>query len=145
MSAHLTSDPVTAAATAPAPRRRGYVVAGVIAGVAAAALTLGLAAAAGAAGVTFELPDGGESIPWLAFPQMVLIGTVLGLLLAAALRRWAARPARSFVRITVVLTALSLVPPFLVGGSAATCVCLVVLHLVAAAVVIPAIAGRLSR
>lgn len=144
MSAQLTSDPVAAEATAPAPRR-GYVVAGATAGVAAAVLTLGLAVAAGAAGVTFELPDGAESIPWLAFPQLVLIGTALGLILAAALRRWAARPARSFVWITVALTALSLVPPFLVGASAATCACLVLLHIVAAAVVIPVIAGRLRR
>jgi hypothetical protein len=150
MTTHLTPQRPTADATASAPasapvRRRGYVVVGLVAGTIAAALTLGLVVAAGAAGVSFEVPEGGESIPLLAFPQFVIVSTLLGLLLAAGLTRWAAHPARAFVWVTVALTALSLVPPFVMGTTAATSVCLVVLHLVAAAIVIPAIAGRLRR
>jgi peptidoglycan/LPS O-acetylase OafA/YrhL len=140
----LTSSQPTAGTSAAGERRRGHVVTGLVAGVAAAAVVLGLALLAGAAGVDFELPDGEKSIPWAAFPQMVVIGTLIGLAIAAVARRRSARPARTFVRVTVALTALSLVPPFVTGANAATAWSLVLLHVVAAAIVIPAIARRLQ-
>lgn len=43
----------------------------------------------------------------------------------------------------MALTALSLVPPFLAAADTATAVTLVVLHLLAAAVVVPAVARSL--
>ncbi len=46
--------------------------------------------------------------------------------------------------MTVLLTALSLVPPFINGFGAGTVVALVALHLTAAAIVIPVLARRLS-
>ncbi len=125
--------------------RPGYVPVGLVAGIVAAAVTFGLARAAGGLGVDFELPDGEESIPWVAFPQMVVIGTLLGLVVAACLRRWNGQPARAFVRVAVTLTALTLVLPFLVQANAATAWTLVLLHLVPAAMVIPAVASRLDR
>ena len=134
----------TSAGPATTTARRGYVVTGLVAGLLAALVVLGLALLAGAAGVSFELPDGEKSIPWLAFPQLVVVGTLIGLGIAAVARRRSARPARTFVVVTGTLTALSLVTPFLAGGDAATEWTLVGLHLVAAALVIPAIARRLQ-
>jgi hypothetical protein len=50
------------------------------------------------------------------------------------------------VRTTVALTALSFIPDLLVAGAAAeTRVTLMVTHLVAAAIFIPAIASRLDQ
>ncbi|GIJ72164.1 DUF6069 family protein [Virgisporangium ochraceum] len=117
-------------------------------GLAAVAVAAGaataVAAMAMAAGVDFELPDGGESIPLLGFSQLTIVFGVVGLLLALALRRWVARPARAWVRMAVALTAVSLVPPFLVGATLATECALVLVHLVAAAIVIPVVARRLA-
>jgi len=124
--------------------RRGLAVTGLGAAVAAAAATTLIAALAMGVGVDFEMPDGGESIPLLGFTQVTLIFSVVGLLIAAGLRRWSARPATAFVRTTVTLTAASLVPPFFVDANAGTVVSLVVLHLAAAAIVIPVLARRLA-
>jgi hypothetical protein len=124
--------------------RRGYVVAGLAAAVVAAAAVTLLAAAAMAAGVDFELPDGGDSIPLLGFTQITLMFSVVGLVVAAALRRWSRRPAATFVRVAVALTAISLVPPFLYDANVATSLTLVVLHLTAAAIVIPVVGRRLA-
>lgn len=140
----VTSSSTTPATSGPDGRRRGWVVTGLVTGLVAAVVVLGLALLAGAAGVDFELPDGEQSIPWTAFPQMVVIGTLTGLAIAAGARRWSARPARTFTAVTGTGTALSLVPPFLAGADAATAWTLVLLHVVAAAMVIPAIARRLQ-
>jgi len=67
----------------------------------------------------------------------------VGVVIAVALLRWSARPAERFVWTAGSLTALSLVPPLLAGADAATAVVLLVLHLVAAAVVIPTLARSL--
>ena len=113
------------------------------AATAAVAVTV-VAALAMAIGVDFELPDGGETIPLIGFTQLTFTFSVVGVILALAIRRWAAQPARAWIRVTIALTALSLVPPFLVGANLATECTLVLVHLVAAAVVIPVIARRLS-
>ena len=68
---------------------------------------------------------------------------LVGVALAAALLRWTGRPADLFVRIAAGLTALSLVPPVLWAEGAATAITLVVLHLLAAAVMIPSLARGL--
>jgi hypothetical protein len=111
------------------------------AGVVAAAATTVVAAGALAAGVPIEIS--GEQIPVASFAQLTLIGAALGLVLAKALGRWAARPRRTFVAATVALTALSIVPDLMPDATVATKATLVVTHVVAATLVIPAIARRL--
>jgi predicted MFS family arabinose efflux permease len=67
----------------------------------------------------------------------------VGVVIAGALLRWSARPARRFVWIAGSLTVVSLVPPLLSGGDTATVATLVGLHLVAATVMIPVLARTL--
>jgi hypothetical protein len=67
----------------------------------------------------------------------------LGLLIALVLRRFARRPRTAWIRITVALTVVSLVPDVLADAAIATKVLLMVTHVVAAVVVIPAVARRL--
>ncbi|UQU67986.1 DUF6069 family protein [Couchioplanes caeruleus] len=124
---------------------RRLAVTGAAAAVAAAVVTTLAAALARAAGVDFDVPDGGESIPLPGFAVVTGFFSVLGIVIAGALLRWSARPARRFVATTVSLTAVSLVPPVLSGADAATVVTLIGLHLVAAAVVIPALARSLPQ
>jgi hypothetical protein len=69
---------------------------------------------------------------------------VVGLVLALVLARTARRPHAAFVRTAIVLTALSLVPDVVADASPATKVLLMLAHLVAAVIVIPAIARSLS-
>ena len=78
------------------------------------------------------------------FAVLTVIFSVVGLVLALVLARTARRPHTAFVRTTIVLAALSLVPDVLADTSAATTVLLMLTHVVAAAIVIPAIARRLS-
>jgi hypothetical protein len=110
-------------------------------------ITVGLTAAAVAAAGEFagiSLAVGGAPIPVSGFAVLTVIFSVVGLVLALVLARTASRPRTAFVRTTIVLTALSLVPDVLADASAATKVLLMLTHLVAAAIVIPAIARRLS-
>lgn len=86
----------------------------------------------------------GEEIPVLGFAQMTLVGAAIGLLLAKALTRWTAKPQRTFVATTVVLTALSIVPDLTIPATAATKLTLIATHLAAAAIVIPYLARRLA-
>lgn len=69
--------------------------------------------------------------------------SVVGVVMAAALLRWSARPAERFLRTAVTLTAISLVPPVLSGADTATTTALLGLHLVAATVMIPTLARSL--
>jgi hypothetical protein len=125
-------------------QRSGRLVGTGLLGTAAAmAATATGAALARAAGVGFEVPDGGESIPVSGVAFVTGVFSLVGVGLALALLRWSARPADRFVRTAVVLTAVSLVPPFVVGASPGTSLALVVLHLLAAAVMIPTLAGGL--
>jgi hypothetical protein len=101
------------------------------------------AALARAVGVDFEIPDGGEAIPLPGFAVMTGFFSVVGVVIAAALLRWSARPAERFVHTAVSLAAVSLVAPLLSAANAATIVALLVLHLVAAAVMIPTVARSL--
>lgn len=114
-----------------------------LAAVGAAAATTAVAAIARAAGVSLTID--GEAIPLAGFAQLTLMCTVLGIGLAAAMRRWARRPRRTFVVTTVVLTALSFVPDLVVLASLGTRAALITTHLVAAAIVIPVLAARLGH
>jgi hypothetical protein len=137
----------TVTRTAPATtstRRFSLLKAGSAAGAAAAAVTTTLAAAAHAAGVSFA-DRTGESIPVFAFAQLTFVGALLGVALAAGVRRRASRPRRTFTRVAWTLAAVSCIAPTLIGLGAASVAVLVVEHLVAAAIVIPQIATRLPR
>jgi len=125
-------------------RSSGLVRPGLAAAVAAALITMLVAAVLKAIGADYEMPDGGESIPLTGFAITTFIFSVVGLGLAAAFRRWSRRPRTRFVQVAVSLTAVSLVPPFLTDANAGTVAALVVLHLTAAATAIPLIARRLA-
>jgi len=101
------------------------------------------AAHAQAVGVDFEVPDGGETIPLSGIAVVTGFFSVVGVVMAAALLRWSARPAERFVRVSVSLTAMSLVPPLLSEANPATITALLGLHLVAATVMIPTLARSL--
>ena len=122
---------------------RGLAGTGFIATLAAMLATTLAAALAHAVGVDFEVPDGGETIPLSGFAVVTGFFSVVGVVIAAALLRWSARPAERFVRTAVTLTAISLVPPLLSGADTATITALVGLHLVAATVMIPTLARSL--
>lgn len=101
-------------------------------GVLAAAVTTVVAVALRAAGVPLEIA--GEEIPILAFAQMVLLCTVVGIVIARRTQ------ASTFVKAAVVLTALSVIPDLAADTGTASKVGLIVTHVVAAAVVIPRLA-----
>lgn len=126
------------------PRRlRGLAVTGFIATLSAMVATTLAAALAQAGGVDFAIPDGGETIPLPGFAVVTGFFSVVGIVIAAALLRWSARPAERFAWTALSLTAISLVPPFLSGANTATTAALLGLHLVAAAVMIPTLARSL--
>lgn len=115
---------------------------GAVAGVIAAAATVGVAGAADAMGVPIEI--GGESIPLLGFAQLTLVATVIGVVMASVMARRAVHAHRSFVVTTLALTGLSFVPEVLADAQTATKLTLILTHVVAAAIVIPALASRLA-
>jgi hypothetical protein len=116
---------------------------GSLATFAAMGATTLAAALARAVGVDFEVPDGGETIPLAGFAVVTGFFSVVGIVIAAALLRWSAHPARRFVQTAVSLTALSLIPPLVSAADTVTVMALLGLHLVPAAVMIPALARSL--
>ncbi len=126
------------------PRRvRGLVGIGLLAALVAATATTLISALARSVGVDFEIPDGGEVIPLSGVAVVTVTFSVVGVVLALALLRWSAHPATRFLQTTLVLTAISLVPPFSSGANAATVASLAAMHLVAAAVMIPTLTRAL--
>ncbi|MET8087293.1 DUF6069 family protein [Micromonospora sp. NPDC005197] len=121
---------------------RALIGAGVIATVAASAATMAVAAVGHAAGISLDMS--GAPIPVTGFGVLTAVFSSIGVLLAVLLSRFARRPRRAFVRTTVVLTVLSLVPDVLADAGTATKALLMLTHLVAAAIVIPAVARRLA-
>lgn len=109
---------------------------GLATGAFAAAATTASVVVMRAVGVPLEV--GGEPIPLLGFAQMVLLGAVIGIVMARRMRR------TSFIRATVVLTALSCVPSVALGTGAGSKLALVATHVLAAAIVVPSFARRLS-
>jgi len=123
---------------------------GVLAALAGAVVTEAFALVTRAAGVPMEAASPGAKeaaeIPVGGFAGGVLFWSVAGIVLAVALARWARRPARTFTVTTVALTVLSLVPPAVAPHTAtSTQVVLAASHVVAAAVIIPLLAQRLSH
>lgn len=129
----LTTTTSETTATRPSLRRTTA-----IAGVAGAAITTAVAAAIGAAGANYEIE--GEAIPLLGFAQMTLVGAIIGGVLMAVLNRRSAEPRRRFLQVTTVLTALSCLPSVAMPDDAGSKVALVALHVLAAAIIVPAIA-----
>ncbi len=115
---------------------------GAVAGVGAAAVTTAFAALVEALGVSLKVE--GQAIPLLGFAQMVLVATIIGTALAVLLARTASHPRRTFVVTTVALTLLTFVPDITAGAPGGTRLALALSHVVAAAIVIPALASKLS-
>jgi hypothetical protein len=115
---------------------------GLAAAAVAAAATATVAAVGDFAGISLNVA--GAPIPVTGFAMLTVIFSVVGLVLALVLARFARRPRTAFVRTTIALTALSLVPDVLADATTATKALLMLTHLVAAAIVIPAIARRLT-
>lgn len=124
---------------------------GLAAAAAAAIVVTGLAELARSAGVSFLDPASNLAIPWDGFVVLTAGFSLIGVALAAVLARKAKRPRSTFVRTTVALTVLSIVPDFVqIPGlspdfDTASTWTLAALHLVAAAIVIPVLAGRLAE
>ncbi|MBF9130297.1 hypothetical protein I0C86_15230 [Plantactinospora sp. S1510] len=115
---------------------------GVVAAVTASAATMAVAAAGHAAGISLDIS--GAPIPVTGFGVLTAVFSLIGVVIAAVLSRFARRPQRTFIRTTVVLTVLSLVPDVIVDAGTATKALLMLTHLVAAAIMIPALARRLA-
>ena len=135
---------ITAPAISRAARPTTVWRTGAVAGVAAAAVTLAFAATVEALGVSFA-DDRGRQIPLLGFAQVTLFCAAIGIAMAAFCARRLSRPKRSFLVTTISLTIASLVPPLLIHADASTVAALIVVHAIAAAVIIPPLAGRLDE
>lgn len=134
-----TTDTTT---TTAAPTVGSLLLTGSAATVAAAVATAVVAAAGQAIGISTAVS--GAPIPASGFAVLTVMFSVLGLVIATALRRFARHPRTAWIRTTAVLTVLSFVPDVLADATPATKVLLMLTHVVAAAIVIPAVARRLS-
>ena len=112
------------------------------AGVIAAVATTAIGGIAKAADVPLVVGDMDVQIP--AFAIFTLIGAALGGLLATQLHKRTTRPRRTFLVTTVALTAVSFAPDLAAEATTATKLTLVGAHIVAAAIIIPALARRLA-
>ena len=122
---------------------------GVVATLVGAAVTELFSLAARSIDIPMAAADPGaehaKDIPVGGFFMAVVMWGLVGVVLAAALRRWTHNPARIFVVTTVTLTALSLLgPAFAAHTETSTKIVLAVAHVIAAAVIIPPIARRLE-
>jgi Family of unknown function (DUF6069) len=120
------------------------------AGMAAATATELYGLAARAAGIPMEAGGVGAAVASPITVGMFAMGTLLctvaGTALAMVLTRYAAHPARVYVRTTLVLVAVSFVSPLAAGDTAvSTKLMLVLAHCIAASVIIPTVARRLGR
>jgi Family of unknown function (DUF6069) len=141
-TATQTTTTGTTGTTGTAPGVGSMLLAGAAATVAAAVATSAVAAAGQAVGVSTAIA--GAPIPVSGFAVLTAIFSVLGLVIATALRRFARHPRTTWIRTTVVLTVLSFVPDVIADAGIATKALLILTHVVAAAIVIPAVARRLA-
>ena len=104
-----------------------------------------------AAGVPFNVALPGTGVEPAAIPETGLAWAVaelglIGIVIAVCLARFAKRPRSTWKRTAWSLTALSCVPSLIAAtDSYATNIMLVISHLVAAAVIVPAISARLAE
>ncbi|HEV7760988.1 MAG TPA: DUF6069 family protein [Acidimicrobiales bacterium] len=145
---------VTPAPAVSSPARSGIFtrplwLVGAGAGLVAAAAVALVAAVAKAADVPLAVASSSSSapevIPTFGFVTITVMSTAAGIVLAMALARWAKRPARTFTIVAVALTAVSFVLPHTAhNATTATRLVLDLTHVVAAAIVIPALASALA-
>ena len=134
------------------PTRGSVWLPGLAATAGATIATTALAVLANRAGISFIDPAHPEMpIPPSGFAMLTAVFSLVGVVLAAILARTARHPRSTFIKTTVALTALSIVPDFVAIPSlglpdfhTATSFTLAGLHLVAAAIVIPVLASRLA-
>jgi uncharacterized protein DUF6069 len=126
--------------------RRMWTV-GAVAAVVSSVVVIALVAIAEGAGVPMEVAENSakqpEQIPLLGYATVILGSTLVGLLLATALGRWARRPRLTFVIVALVLTALSFAFPATTTATTATKVILEITHVIPAALIILPIAAQL--
>ena len=120
------------------PSTRRLVRIGALAGALAAVGTTVVAVIASVADISLEVD--GEAIPIPAFAMWTVVATALGVVLA-----WLVRARRRFVGVAAALTGLSLVPAIVAPDDAATKGVLVVCHVLAALVIVPALGSQLER
>lgn len=142
MTATLTPTTTTATSTTTATATRSLWRTGLRAGAIAAVATTAVAGVAHAAGVSLETAPG-EAIPVLGFGKLTLFFSVVGILIARAIGRRGRTPRTTLARTTVALTALSVVPDLVLSAGAATKCTLVLTHLVAAAIIVPALCSAM--
>jgi hypothetical protein len=106
-------------------------------GVMAAAVTTAGAVALRVAGVPLAVHG---KIPLSAFAQITLIAAVIGGVLVALVNRRSSAPRQRFVQMAIWLTAISCVAPLAFADATGSKVALVVLHLAAAAIIVPMLA-----
>ena len=133
---------MTATVTLATATRRPLLKVGAAAGLVAAAATTVVAVLSRAAGISLDIAD--EAVPLYGFAQLTFIAALLGVGIAALCRR-AAAPRTRFLQVTLALVAVSFVPDVTADAALSTKLLLMTTHLVAAAVVIPALAARLPR
>ena len=142
MSTTTTATVHTDDTTAAAPGVGSMLLTGAAATVAASVATVAVAAGGQVIGISTAVA--GAPIPTSGFAVLTAIFSVLGLVIATALRRFARHPRTAWVRTTVALTVLSFVPDVLADAAVSTKMLLILTHVVAAAIVIPAVARRLA-
>ena len=143
MTVTTTLTAPTVGGAAPRPALRAHLGrTGAAAGAAATLATLAVAGVARALDISLSIS--GKAIPVAGFPQLTFAGAIIGTILAVALSRRAAQPRRTFVTTTVALTVLSIIPDVIVNAQVVTKGTLALTHVVAAAIVIPVLAARLS-
>jgi len=115
---------------------------GAVAGISASVATVAFAALV--RGTAVPLKVGGASIPLLGFAQVTFVAAIIGTALAVVMSRRATRPRHTFLITTAALMLLSFVPDVTADAQTATKVALALSHVVAASIVIPALASRLT-
>jgi Family of unknown function (DUF6069) len=152
MSAATPSTATRSTATTPATSRLAKLpvsAAGAIAALVGAAVLYAYGTLAKALDVPMRAGEIGAShaqaITPARFATGVVFCTVAGTILAMVLARRAGHPARTFLRTSLVLVAISLVFPLAASHTATTTrLTLALGHLIAAAIVIPIITARLT-
>ncbi len=122
---------------------------GTLAGLTAAVATTAVALGAKVIDIPMKAAaqnaDVGRAIPLTGYAMGTVLCTAIGTVSAIVLARRAKRPAVLFVGITAVLTLVSFAGPITAGhATTATRLVLSLTHVVAAAIVIPALAFRLA-
>ncbi len=108
-------------------------------GVLAAAITTAAAAALRGGGAPLAAHG---KIALASFAQITFVAAVIGGLLVAVLNRRSSAPRQRFFQVTIGLTVLSLLVPAAFADTGASKIALVGLHLIAAAVIVPMLAGH---